>query len=83
MEKAGADLRKDGAKRAKTSVVMLVHVFKGRRKPTPELAGRIAKGLNEAAEGTTRVDLPVLRRGDVSDVCKKCPYYKRCDLNLD
>lgn len=58
--------KKEVAVRAKTSLPMLYHINTGYRKPSSELAARI-----EGACGGE------LTRGDISETCSRCPYYKR------
>lgn len=54
------------AKAAKSSIVTLYHLARGRTKASHELAGKLEK----AACGA-------FSRGDVSSVCRKCPYFKQ------
>ena len=61
---------------ADTSVQYLHHLAMGRRKASAELSGKIEEAaLLLRMENRT---LPDLTRGDVSPVCRACPYYRQC-----
>ena len=57
---------------ASTSPAYLRHIATGRREASAEMAGRIEKGTATIS----REGLPAVKRGDLSDACKSCPYYK-------
>ena len=59
---------------AGTSLAYLRHVAHGRRLASSDLAGRIEK----ATQKMECKRLPYIRRSDISTVCKKCPYLKKC-----
>lgn len=67
------------AAEAKTSLALLYQLAAGHRKASSELAGRIAKGVRSVRHGTGEVPLPVVLRGDISEVCGTCPYFKDCE----
>lgn len=78
MAAATADEQSNLAENAGTSRSYLYQIASGHRKNIEaDLAGRIeeaAKLLRKASKNR----LPKITRGDLSPVCRACPYLKRC-----
>lgn len=64
---------------AGTSVAYLHHVAKGRRKMSPQLAGKVEDGVLMLR--FERRSLPDVTRGDLCATCAQCPYFKQCTSN--
>ena len=62
------------AKQSGTTLAYLRHVAYGRRLASSDLAGRIEK----VTQKTESKRLPFIRRSDLANVCRKCPYLKKC-----
>lgn len=81
MAKSTARDKKRLAKLAGTSAVYLYAIASGDRECGSGLAGRIAD-----ASRTVRVEsggrLDLLWRGDLSPVCRACPYSPKCGKGL-
>ncbi len=64
---------------ADTSLALLYQLSSKCRKASPELAGRIAKAIGSVRRKKGEKPLPVVLRGDISEVCGGCSYYlKEC-----
>lgn len=71
MSQATPEQKKQLAKAARTSVMHLWHIAKGRRRIMPELAQRIAHGSTQV-DG----DMPVLDQRMLCEICAHCPIAK-------
>lgn len=65
---------------AGTSKPYLNQLINGHRQPSVAIAAEIAAACNtvraEAVDGVER--LPVVLRGDIHEVCRKCEYFLAC-----
>jgi hypothetical protein len=73
MKESTIDEKRELADNAQTSLSLLYQLSYGTRKASSELAGRIEK-----ASAGMNSELPVLKRGDLSEACARCSHYKEC-----
>jgi len=78
MAKSTIEEKKDLAFRAQTSLSLLYQLGYGTRTASPELAGRVARGIALINKRKRAEPLPDVPQGDLSPVCGKCKFYKDC-----
>lgn len=74
MKKADEDTRYWLAGLARTSVGYIYQLYTGRRGIEPDMAARIEEATKVIHKDFPK--LPIITRGELSDTCNACPYYK-------
>lgn len=59
------------------SLQHLYDIAADRRNASSDLAGRIETAIRAVNKRKREQPLPVVGRGDISDACGKCPFYKQ------
>lgn len=79
MKISTAEEKRHVAVLAATSLQMLYQLASEHRHASSELAGRIEKAIEVVNKRKRETPLPGVRRGDLSDACNKCQFYKKGD----
>jgi len=78
MKESTIEEKRELAEHAETSLSLLYQLSYGTRRASAELAGRIEKSAALISKKERHKPLPELHRGDLSEACTKCKYYKEC-----
>jgi len=78
MKESTIDEKRELAAHAETSLSLLYQLSYGTRKASSELAGRIEKSVAVMNRRARHKPLPAIDRGDLTEACAKCPFYKAC-----
>lgn len=79
MKLSTAEEKRHVAVLAATSLQMLYQLASEHRHASSELAGRIESAIAAVNKRKRETPLPVVRRGDISEACSKCQFYKKGD----
>jgi hypothetical protein len=77
MKNSTAEEKKELAEKAETALSLLYQLSYGTRKASPELAGRLEHAAIKVGTGV-QGKLRAFTRGDLSEACAKCHFFKDC-----
>lgn len=78
LREASNEQRAKLAKLAGTSRMYIRHVAAGRKTGTAEFAAKIERASEKIEnERANYLGMIAIRRGDIAEVCRKCPYYQK------